>query len=310
MVKWGCGDNMKIAFIYNPESGSGKITLLLDWINNQFSSYNHELTFIATKKPKDAQLYAAEHKEFDMLLVAGGDGTLNEVVTGIMENEKRPIIGYIPTGTVNDVGHMLGIPTNIKKAVKMMLDKPKIREVDVTKINSHYFVYAAATGKFAKASYDVARKDKKRFGFWAYYKSGSKEIFKDYKIPVKATFDEGVFEGECALILFLNGPRVGGFKLFNMKSKLDDGLIEARFFKREPGVLFRLLGFFFSGGLYSTRKNKTIHSSKYTLEIPKDVEWNTDGELSCKGSVRLEVVPKAIKILTHPTKHKGYFSNQ
>ena len=56
MVKWGCGDNMKIAFIYNPESGSGKITLLLDWINNQFSSYNHELTFIATKKPKDAQI--------------------------------------------------------------------------------------------------------------------------------------------------------------------------------------------------------------------------------------------------------------
>ncbi len=298
---------MKIAFIYNPESGSGKISTLLDWINEQFKLHGHELTFIETQKPKDAEIFASKHSEFEMLLVAGGDGTLNEVVTGIVPLEKRPIIGYIPTGTVNDVGHLLGIPTNIKKAVKMMLDKPKVREIDVTKINSHYFVYAAATGKFAKASYDVLRKDKKRLGFLAYYKRGTREIFKDYKIPVKATFDNGEFNGECALILFLNGPRVGGFRLTNMKSKLDDGLIEARFFKREPGVIFRLLGFFFSGGLYSTRKNKTFHSSKYVLEVPSDVEWNTDGELACNGSVTLEVIPKAIKIITHPTKHKSYY---
>lgn len=297
---------MKVGFIYNPESGSGKIIAYLDYIKNAFLDYNHTIDLMPTKKVKDAEEYA-QNSKYDMLLVAGGDGTINEVVNGLMTKEERPIIGYIPTGTVNDVAHMLGIPKNIKKALKLILENPTIRNIDVSKINNRYFVYAAATGKFAKASYDLKRSFKKRYGSIAYFLRGTQELFQDYNIPVEITSDDGKWRGLCSLMLFLNGPRVAGVRLNRMKAKLNDGVIEARFFKKEPGVLFRMFGFFVSGGLYDTKKNKTIRSSKFIIDMPKEFEWNIDGEFAGKGPAIIEVVNKAIPIIVHPKRHRKHF---
>ena len=108
-----------------------------------------------------------------------------------------------------------------------------------------------------------------------------------------------MWRGVCSLILLLNGPRVAGFRLNLMHSKLNDGIIEG-FFKHEPGLLFRMFGFFASGGLCDTRENKTIRSSKFIIDMPKTFEWNTDGEYAFKGPVKVEVVPKAIKIIINP----------
>ncbi len=298
---------MNVGFIYNPESGSGKIVKQIDWIKQEFIKNGHNIEIYKTEKPHDGYRYALEGHKYDMLLVAGGDGTLNEVVNGLMTLDKRPFIGYLPTGTVNDVGHLLGISRNIKRATKMILKQTTIKAIDISKINGNYFVYAAGTGRFAPTSYVTERKYKKKFGSIAYFVEGSKEIFKDYKIPIKATFDDGTFENMCALVLILNGHRVGGFKLFGMKSKLDDGLIAARFFKREPGMILRMLGFFITGGLYDTRKNKTFHSTYFKIETDDDIDWNTDGELSCKGSVYIKVIPRAIRFVVNHKRVKKYF---
>ncbi len=301
---------MKVGFIYNPESGFGKINASVNWIKETFINEGHEIELFQTQKAEDAMNYAIKLKNYDMLLVAGGDGTLNEVIRGLMSVSKRPVIGYIPTGTVNDVGHLLGISRNIKRAVKLILKNGIIKSIDVSKINDRYFIYAAATGKFAKVSYVTERKLKKKFGALAYLFRGSKDIFKDYQIPVKVTYDGGSFINTCALVLVLNGYRVGGFRLARMKAKFDDGILEARFFKREPGMLFRLFGFFISGGLYNTEKNKTFKSSFYEIETSDHIEWNTDGELATKGSIRIDVIPRAIKMIVHPKKEKRYFIHQ
>jgi len=287
---------MKVGFIFNPESGNGKINRLYPMIERAFIAKGHDISILKTQKSGDAKLFAQE-PVFDMLLVAGGDGTLNEVVNGIMTLDKKPRIGYIPTGTVNDVAHLLGIPRNIKKALNLILETGELRKMDVSKINNTYFTYAAATGKFAKASYDLKRSDKKRFGSLAYVVRGITDMFYDYKMPLKITHEQGVIDKTFTLLLFLNGPRVGGINLFLIKkSKLNDGKIEARIFERRRYMtLFKVLSFFAVGGLVS----KGVHmlkSSFYDIEAKGYVEWNTDGEQIEKNSARIEVINEAIEI--------------
>lgn len=287
---------MKVGFIFNPESGNGKINRLYPMIEKVFIAKGHDISILKTQKSGDAKLFAQE-PVFDMLLVAGGDGTLNEVVNGIMTLDKKPRIGYIPTGTVNDVAHLLGIPRNIKKALNLILETGELRKMDVSKINNTYFTYAAATGKFAKASYDLKRSDKKRFGSLAYVVRGITDMFYDYKMPLRITHEQGVIDKTFTLLLFLNGPRVGGINLFLIKkSKLNDGKIEACIFERRRYMtLFKVLSFFAIGGLVS----KGVHmlkSSFYDIEAKGYVEWNTDGEQIEKNSARIEVINEAIEI--------------
>jgi diacylglycerol kinase (ATP) len=290
---------MRVGFIYNPESGSGKIERNSQYIIDAFTAKGHVIDVLKTKKSLDAKRYAIE-SDHDMLLVAGGDGTLNEVVNGLMTRENRPKIAYIPTGTVNDVAHMLGISMNVKKAVKLILETGEVKKMDVSKINDTYFTYAAATGRFTKASYDVKRKDKKRFGVLAYVVRGITDLLFDYKMPMKITYEGGVLEKTFTLLLFLNGPRVGGRNLYLMKkSKLNDGKIEARIFEhRRFWMLIKILTFFAIGGLVM-RGGHRLTSSFYEIEAEHDqadIDWNTDGEKTEKNSVRIDVIKEAIEI--------------
>lgn len=287
---------MKVGFIYNPESGNGKISKYKDYILNAFKEKGHEIEILQTKKSGDARIFASK-PGYDMILAAGGDGTLNEVVNGVMSQTNKPLVGYIPTGTVNDVAHMLGIPRNIKKAVKLILEDGVVKKMDLAKLNDRYFTYAAATGKFAKASYDIKRSDKKRFGSLAYVVRGITDMFHDYNMALKITHDEGVINRTFSLLLFLNGPRVGGINLFLMKkSKINDGQIEARLFERKGYfTLFRVLSFFALGGLVTKGVHK-LKSSYYKIEANSEIEWNTDGELVDKNTATIEVFKEALSI--------------
>lgn len=301
---------MRVGFIYNPESGSGKIERNAPFILQSFKDKGHDVEILKTMKPLDAKRFAKD-SDHDMLLVAGGDGTLNEVVNGIMDKAKKPKIAYIPTGTVNDVAHMLGIPMNVKKAVKMILETGITKKMDISKINDTYFTYAAATGRFTKASYDVKRSDKKRFGILAYVVRGITDLLFDYKMPLKVTYDGGVIDHTFTLLLFLNGPRVGGRNLYLMKkSKLNDGKIEARLFERHRfWALIKVLTFFAIGGLVMKGGHR-LSSSFYEIETKGEqatIDWNTDGEKTEKNSVRIQVYQEAIEIVVSPRAAKYVF---
>lgn len=298
---------MNVCFIYNPESGSGKITSYIKWIEQEFSKYNHAITSYKTEKENDAYHIALDSNNYDLLLVSGGDGTINEVVNAVMQLNKKPIIAYIPSGTVNDVGHQIGMSTNIKKAVNIILKNPLVKPIDICQINEKYFIYVAAAGKFTKSSYDIKRKHKKRYGKLAYFFRGSRELFKDYKIPIKVTHDGGEFEDLASLIIALNGRRIGGFHLFGMKNKLDDGKVALRIFRRESWLLLRVITFFLTGGLYDTRKNRTYRSSYFKIETDDDVSWNIDGEYMGQGPIEINVIPKAIKFIVNEKKSRKNF---
>lgn len=299
---------MKLLFIYNPESGKGKIVKELPFIKIYLKEKGFLMTIKRTTKVSDAYNFAKASQSYKMVLVAGGDGTINEVVNGLMELKEKPLLGYIPTGTVNDVGYLIGMSKNIKKSLKIIFEEAFFKKLDITKINDKYFLYVGATGIFTKSSYDLKRSDKKRFGALAYFMRGSKELFKDYKMAVDIKYDGGRIRGPYSLLLFLNGPRVGGFKLKRLKSYLDDGLIEGRFFKREPGMLLRLFGFFITRGRYNTSKNTTFRSSEFLVEIDKDSEWNIDGEYAFKGSAVLTVQKKALMVAVNKKRKKMFSS--
>lgn len=300
---------MRVGFIYNPTSGKGKIVKHLTYIEEAFKSEGHELDKLETKGPGDAKVIASTNNQlYDMYVVAGGDGTLSEVVNGLMMVDKRPKIGYIPTGTTNDVGHMLGISRNIKNALRLILKQGVVRKMDISKINDTYFTYAAATGKFTSASYDVKKIDKKRFGHLAYVYRGFQDAFVDYKMPLEIKHDGGTLIDTFGLILLLNGPRVGGVTLFLMKkSKLNDGMIEAKVFKRKQWMtLFSVLSFFTFGG-FSSHNVQTLKSSFYDIKTNEKIEWNTDGEQTEKGSIHVSVEKEAVEIIVSKRASKYLF---
>lgn len=300
---------MNVLFIYNPESGKGRINKNIELIKKEFIDHGYLPTIIKTNKPGDAKDLSIEYGQgYDLLICAGGDGTLSEVVNGLMTLEKRPTVGYIPTGTTNDLAHMLGLPRKIKKALRIILKDGVKEKMDISEINNTYFTYAAATGKFAKASYDVKKIDKVRFGHLAYVARGIKDAFVDYKMPMKITYDGGVLEDTFGLILVLNGPRVGGVNLFLIKkSKLNDGVIEAKVFRRRKGrTLFTILSFFGFGG-FSNKYVKTLKSPYYEIQAPASVEWNTDGEKTHQGTIKVKVHQEALEMIVSKRASKQLF---
>ena len=143
---------MKCIFIYNPKSGKGKVFKKLDYIKQELlKKYEivdvHETT--SQQDTIDTAKYSCE--KYDAIIFAGGDGTFNDITCGIAEMPNRPILGYIPTGTVNDIARNLGISKNIKKAIKAIVDNQYVTH-DVGMVNNTYFMYVAALGTFAATS--------------------------------------------------------------------------------------------------------------------------------------------------------------
>ena len=146
----------KMLFIFNPKAGKGKIkTNLLD-IVDIFSGHDYEIIIRATQAPKDAYQKAKEYADsVDLIVCSGGDGTLDEVVTGIMEVESQVPIGYIPAGSTNDFANSIGIPKPMEQAAKLVVEGEPFA-CDIGRFNDSYFVYVAAFGLFTAVSFRPA----------------------------------------------------------------------------------------------------------------------------------------------------------
>ncbi|MBQ8451764.1 MAG: diacylglycerol kinase family lipid kinase [Clostridia bacterium] len=295
---------MNAVFIYNPESGQSKISKNINKIKKTLQIKFGDVEFIETTHSGHAKEIAEMLGEtLDYLFVAGGDGTIHEIINGIAELKKRPIIGYIPTGTVNDFARSLSISRNLDKALNTIVNG-KPTEIDIMKFNDSYSVYVYGTGIFTKTSYSTKRTKKRIFGKLAYVFSGLKEIFHSY--PIKATLKTNGCEitETCSLVLVINSRSVGGFK-FNKHAKLDDGkadIVMFKCFKNRVG-LFSLLriAWVILFGLNVTKNNKHyvfINTSSGIITLDKISPATLDGEPADKDYFEFNVIQKHIKILT------------
>lgn len=298
---------MKSIFVYNPESGNGKLNRYEGYIVRKLEQKYGPIDVVPTTHPGHATALAQNAiGKYDYFFCSGGDGTLNEIINGFGSAENKPIVGYIPSGTVNDVARSLGLTKNIKKAVNNLLNGVPTPH-DTFKVNSKYGIYVCCAGLFTKSSYSTDRNSKKKLGKLAYFLKGGKEIFDAKPVYVELTTENEHISRNCALVLILNSRSVAGFKL-NKEAALDDGMVEVvMFHSHKEKVLmpeiFRTMGAF-AFGLDSIKDSVKItyrKLSKFTITTKEGTIINLDGEKSGGGSFNFEVIQKGITIIC-PTK--------
>lgn len=290
---------MKFLLLYNPMSGRANFNRKIKKINKIFSKKGHEIVFYESKAPND--LFFAVQKEaknYDAMLVAGGDGTVNEVVNGIMQLENKPPLGILPSGTANDAAAILGFNKNIRRSLYYIF-KNEVAKIDVHKLNDKYFVYTTASGMLSKISYDVSRRRIKKYGYIAYVIEAMKDFRKDYKYKITVKYNNQIETHEVVMVLGLASDRVGGVKLINFsKSKLDDGLFNLRLYLRTKTFWrFRMVQSFLRGG---RRIGEDLHliSSEFIIEADDNIRWNTDGEYACNGSIKISTEKAVLSVFT------------
>ncbi len=281
----------KMLFIYNPHAGKSAIKTRLSDIVELFVQADYEVTIFSTREKKDAtKVVKNKGEQYDYIVCSGGDGTLNEVVDGLMQLENRPPCGYIPAGTVNDFASSLKIPKSIMKAAQNVVDGIPF-SYDIGSLNEDYFNYVAAFGAFTEVAYETPQSIKNVLGKLAYVMDGVKRIPSLTCYSMKIRYGEGEIEGSFLLGMITNSNSVAGIKGLTGKNvKLDDGLFEVVLVKRPSNAIE--LQTAINGLLNNEPDNKFIISfrtSQMELIAEEKIAWTLDGEY---GGSFLEAVIK------------------
>lgn len=275
----------KILFIYNPVSGKGAIKSKLSYIIETISKEGI-VTTIPTSKRGDGTKFIEKYiKDFDMVVCAGGDGTLNEVTTGYMNVDKkyRKPCAYIPCGTVNDFASSLGISKNITECADS-ISNSTLFPYDIGEFNGKYFNYIAGFGAFTQVAYTTSQNFKNILGKTAYVLEAIKSLPKIKGIDVTVETDKSVISGNFIYGMICNTFSVGGIiKIGKDNVALDDGKFEAVFVKK-PNNLIELQETI-NDALASKLNSKHFvyaRSNRFRIEGKKEIEWTLDGEYGGK----------------------------
>jgi diacylglycerol kinase (ATP) len=295
----------KMLFVFNPKAGKGKIkTHLLDIIDI-FNKNDYEVIIRSTQKAKDAYEQAREYAdEVDLIVCSGGDGTLDEVVTGIMEKKSDVPIGYIPAGSTNDFANSLFMPKNMTEAASMIMEE-ELYHCDIGRFNSQTFAYVAAFGLFTDVSYETDQDLKNVLGHVAYILEGVKRLFdiKSYHMKVKS--EEIEVEDDFMVGMITNSRSVGGFKNLTGKNvDMNDGLFEVTLIVKPKNPLE--LQEIMTALVMAEDNTDLVHSfktGKITIEAEEAVPWTLDGEFGGNHmSVEIENMHKALNLYLKSTK--------
>lgn len=292
----------KIYFIYNPHSGKEQISSKLNEIIRILAEKDNELTVVPTIGYLDAMERITNLRDdYDLVICSGGDGTLDEVVTGMMKRpkERRIPIGYIPAGTTNDFARSLGIPRNMPEAARCAMNG-KAFACDMGSFNEDSFVYIASFGIFTEVSYSTRQEVKNVLGHMAYILEGMKSLYNIRSYKMKISSDEMDFEGDFLFGMVTNSKSVAGFQgLVKGDVQFDDGVYEVTFIKRpkNPLEIQEILAALLvekidSKYMYSFRTKKLI------IESEEMVSWTLDGEFGGEHKkVVIENNQKAVEII-------------
>ena len=293
----------KMLFIYNPNSGMGLLKPKLSDVLDIFVKGGYEVTVYPTQKYHDAVRKMGEYEEqYDLVACSGGDGTMDEVVTGMMKREDKVPIGYIPAGTTNDFASSLHISKNMLEAADTVVNGVPFA-CDVGEFNEDYFVYIAAFGLFTDVSYETKQSMKNVLGHLAYILEGTKRIFNIPSYRIKVTHDGETIEDEFIYGMVTNSRSVGGFKGITGKNVVfDDGKFEVTLFKtpRNPMELNEILGALALRKI-NPKRMYSFKTNEVHFETEEEIPWTLDGEF---GGVHEEVVvkdcQKALEIMVKP----------
>lgn len=301
----------KVLFIFNPVAGRSQIRNQLLDIIEVLSAASYQVVCYPTRGRGDARMIARERKDdYEYVICAGGDGTLDEVVSGMMENPNKPFvpIGYIPAGTTNDFASSLHIPSNMRDAAKVITQGSVFR-CDLGRFNrKDYFTYVAAFGIFTGTSYQTPQELKNQLGHFAYILQGVSELgqMKAYHVHVEAVAENNGakkqvdLEGEYAYGMITNSMSIGGFQNLTGKGvDLQDGLFEVTLVRMptNPLELSEIL-MAIGNPEMETSMITTFKTSRIELTCDETIAWTRDGEYAgAHKKATLEICPGQLRIL-------------
>ena len=228
----------KLLFVVNGHSGKGQIkNKLLDSIDIMIKEGYHVQVHTTQEREDATKVVREQAKYYDLVVCSGGDGTLDEAVTGMMQSEVRTPLGYIPAGSTNDFANSLEIPKDMIQAAKTaVLGVPF--SCDVGEFNGDYFIYVAAFGIFTDVSYATSQELKNALGHVAYILEGAKRLHTIKSYHMRVEYDGNEIEGDFLLGMITNSTSVGGFKNMTGKDvKLDDGMFEVTLIHKPKNII-------------------------------------------------------------------------
>lgn len=272
----------RMLFIYNPNAGKGLLKARLSDVLDIMVKAGYEVVVYPTQYYKDAYRKVVHmEKGYDMVVCSGGDGTLDEVVTGMMKRDKedRIPIGYIPTGTTNDFANSLHISRDIMEAADATVHG-KPFACDVGRFNKDVFIYVAAFGLFTDVPYQTDQKLKNALGHAAYVLEGAKRLSNIPSYHIKVTVDDKVIEDEFMIGMITNSKSVAGFRTIMGKDvKFDDGEFEVTLIKKPKSLigLQEIIAALLIES-FDTKHMYTFKAKEITLESKEEIPWTLDGE--------------------------------
>lgn len=287
--------------IVNPSSGKEEGKEFAEDVNKKLLEMFDEVELKWTEKGGDAERFArnAAQCQFDAVFALGGDGTVNECMSGLATESNRPDFGFIPLGTVNDLGRVLGISMDPKEAIKQLTHMKK-KEIDMGRINDHYFIDIVAIGSIPEAVHEVPIEKKTKLGPMAYLLEGVKAVADKKVYSFEINCDGEIVELESLLVLVALTNSVAGFQTMIPEAKVDDGYMHILALKgNEIADKLSLIPKIFAGEAPNDENVFYRKFKKGTIILKDDsmdVKANVDGDEGDSLPLDLEILPKHITV--------------
>ena len=290
---------MKLLFVYNQHSGVGRFKSHLSDILDIMVRVGYEVSVHPTQAVGDATAVTASRAaDYDLVVCCGGDGTLDETVTGLMESGCKVPLGYIPAGSTNDFAASLKLPKNMKKAAQVAVSGADF-PCDVGCFGEKHFIYIAAFGLFTDVSYQTKQELKNVLGHVAYLLEGAKRIGSHPSYRMCVEYNGGVIEDEFMYGMVTNSLSVGGFKgMTGDDVALNDGLFEVMLIRtpRNAVALNEIIAV-----LTKLRQESdliyTFNTAELRISPYQAIPWTLDGEYGGEQTrIRLRNLHRALTI--------------
>ncbi len=290
----------KLLLVVNPQSGKTQIRAKLLETVDILVKARYQVEVYVTQCTMDAKRIVEDRgSEQDVIVCSGGDGTLNEVVNGLMNLRNPPALGYLPSGSTNDFAVTQGIPTETLAAARTVAEK-NVSWVDIGCFNGRYFTYVAAFGLLTEVPYVTPRETKALLGYQAYLLEGAKRLGKLEKHHLRVTVDDQFYEGDVLIGMVSNASRIGGIKGLNGKNaKLDDGKFEVLLIGYSANLL--RLTETVTELVTPEIPAKYVHrfeGSHIRFEFDEPTDWVLDGEFGgSQTEVIIDVAKQALQVI-------------
>ncbi len=290
----------KALLIINPKAGKAKVRPALFDIINAIAKHGYTVTVALTQKPGHAVTLTREMaKEHNVVVCSGGDGTFNEVVSGLISSGTNVPIGYIPSGSTNDFANTLGLSKDLKRAAEDAVAGVR-KNMDIGSFNDRYFSYIASFGAFTRASYATPQDSKNVLGHLAYILESIKDIPSIKAEHVKIETESKVYEDEYIFGAVANSTSVAGIISLDDKIvMLNDGKFELLLVKKPPnmGELSKCINALLSQN-YNTDLIEFASMESGVITTDEKLVWSLDGERAdTDGHVEIKNLHNAIKLI-------------